>query len=161
MHSYNDDGGAIWTEPPLLNQTLREANCVMQWTRDYSPPDTNLAPVWCGECGSHSHGGITATRTAFSHRSGSCLLGEISLLSVCPKSVSGPVAIYELSATPLHNGTVMLNGDPLVLRGDTFPVSEPIWVGTWDASGVGELVLSPTALAFLVWPFARYEPCVY
>jgi hypothetical protein len=205
-----------------------------------SPPGTNPAPVGCGECGPHNHGGLNGStnssyfsflvhvcfgrsrcsrcarvRTArprwllqcacrfkntgqtptsssllcrnLQCRHSSCRSaialstmhctagttnGSISIarvhaanaalpITTAEPAISGPVAIYELSATLLHNRTDILNGAPLALQGDTFPVLEPIWVGTRGASDVGELVLSPHSVGFLVWPFARYEPCEY
>jgi heparanase 1 len=65
LHSYNDNGGDNWTAPPLLNQSLREAETMQRWAREYSPQGSAPAPVWCGECGPHNHGGINGSTNSF------------------------------------------------------------------------------------------------
>ena len=65
LHSYNDNGGLNWTAPPLLNQSLREAETMQRWAREYSPQGSAPAPVWCGECGPHNHGGINGSTNSF------------------------------------------------------------------------------------------------
>ena len=66
MHSYNDDGGNDWTERAVFpNETLRQGQAMMEWSREYSPRGRPPVPVWCAECGPHNGGGINGSTNAW------------------------------------------------------------------------------------------------
>lgn len=64
MHSYNNDGGDFWRRPGFLNQTLRQANDMLQLVSHVTPAPAST-DVWCGECGPCNNGGVANVTDTF------------------------------------------------------------------------------------------------